>query len=77
MTDELPRLLARNQAAMYLGLSLSTFSNWVTAGLLPKPVFGSKRWDRLALNAAIDRESGITSQPVETEYQRRKRERGR
>ena len=75
MTDELPRLLARNQAAMYLGVSLSTFSAWVKAGYLPPPVFNSKQWDRRGIDAWLDRESGIASNPVETVYQKRKRER--
>ncbi|WP_163269675.1 helix-turn-helix transcriptional regulator [Chelativorans alearense] len=71
-----PRLLSRQAAAAYLGVSVSTFHGWVKCGRMPAPVFGSKRWDREAIDAALDRESGIASSvKPETEYQRRKRER--
>lgn len=62
MTDQTnlsPRLLTRPDAAAYCHVSVATFSAWVSMGLLPGPVFQSKRWDREAIDAALDRESGI------------------
>ena len=57
------RLLSRKDAAAYCGVSVATFSAWVTAGFMPKPLFASKRWDKKAIDAAIDKESGL-AQPV-------------
>ena len=65
MTDDGPRLLSRHEAAAYCGCSPSTFSRWVTEGYLPRPLFGSKRWDKRAIDAAIDRASGIDTAKTE------------
>jgi hypothetical protein len=39
-----PRLLTREQAAAYCGLSVHGFSEWVKAGRLPGPIHGTIRW---------------------------------
>ncbi len=57
------RLLSRQEAAGYCGCSVATFSGWVSAGHMPRPLFGSRRWDRRAIDAAIDRASGLLSAP--------------
>lgn len=49
-----PRLLTREQAAAYCGLSVHGFSDWVKAGRLPGPIRGTIRWDRKAIDAALD-----------------------
>src|ERR1700730_11140938 len=54
-----PRLLTREQAAAYCGLSASGFSEWVRSGKLPGPIRGSTRWDLKAIDAALDSLSGI------------------
>ena len=54
-----PRLLTREQAAAYSGLSVHGFSEWVKAGKLPGPIRGTARWDRKAIDAAIDQASGL------------------
>ncbi|WP_205826859.1 helix-turn-helix transcriptional regulator [Mesorhizobium zhangyense] len=54
-----PRLMKRPEAAAYLGVSVATFSGWVAAGHLPKPVFGSMRWDRCAIDATLDKLAGL------------------
>jgi len=54
-----PRLLTREQAAAYCGISLPTFTNWVRSGILPGPIPGTHRWDRKAIDAALDRASGF------------------
>ncbi|MEX2650316.1 MAG: hypothetical protein WD673_15005 [Alphaproteobacteria bacterium] len=56
-----PRGLNRDQAARYVGLSMTTFNRFVVEGLLPGPLhFGRRRvWDRRALDEALDRMSGL------------------
>jgi predicted DNA-binding transcriptional regulator AlpA len=60
-----PRLLRREQAAAYCGLSVHGFSEWVRSGRLPGPLRGTMRWDRRAIDAALDQASGLqaTLQP--------------
>ena len=54
-----PRLLPGAASAAYCSLRPSTFSAWVAAGRLPKPLPGTRRWDRKALDLALDALSGI------------------
>ena len=55
-----PRGLTREEATAYCGCgSMATFSNWVRRGIIPGPVPGTKRWDRKAIDAALDRASGL------------------
>ena len=54
-----PRLLKREQAAAYCGLSVRGFSEWVKTGRLPGPIRGTTRWDRKAIDSALDQASGI------------------
>ena len=54
-----PRILTKRQAAEYCGLSLSGYQAWVDQGLVPGPLPGTKRYDRLAMDRAIDELSGI------------------
>lgn len=53
------RLLSRGAAAAYCGVSVATFSGWVAAGHMPRPLFGSRRWDRKAIDIALDKASGL------------------
>lgn len=59
--DLQPRLMTREQAAAYCGYSPEHFSRQVAAGRLPKPLPGMKRWDRQAIDHALDTLSGISS----------------
>lgn len=56
-----PRLLTKEQAAAYCGYSPSSFARHVDAGTFPGPVPATHRWDRKALDRALDRASGIPS----------------
>lgn len=70
-----PRLLSREGAATYAGCeSLSTFSDWVRRGILPGPVPGTHRWDRRAIDAALDRLSGLADAKPLDDYERWKQE---
>uniref|UniRef100_A0A939S4I8 Helix-turn-helix domain-containing protein n=1 Tax=Bradyrhizobium barranii subsp. barranii TaxID=2823807 RepID=A0A939S4I8_9BRAD len=63
-----PRLLSGKAAAAYCSVTLNTWSKWVTAGLMPKPVIG-RRWDKRAIDQMLDKLSGIEapSGPAEEE----------
>ena len=55
-----PRCLTREEAATYCGLTPEGFSAWSRQGIVPGPIPGTKRWDRKALDAALDAHSGLT-----------------
>ncbi len=51
-----PRVLSRDEAAMYCGCeSVSTFDSWVRKGIIPRPIPGTTKWDRRAIDDALDR----------------------
>ena len=56
-----PRLLSREDAAEYCGVTAWTFDAWRRADLIPGPAPGTKRWDRKALDLALDRLSNIAA----------------
>jgi hypothetical protein len=59
-TSVLRRGLSREEAAAYAGCeSLSTFSDWVRRGIMPGPIPGTHTWDRKAIDASLDRLSGL------------------
>ena len=75
MSDIPPRLLTRDEAARYLGVSATTFEEEVAAGLWPagqrRGAKGGKvTWDRRALDLAADRLSGITAPADEAGHAR-------
>jgi predicted DNA-binding transcriptional regulator AlpA len=63
MTDLLPRLLDREDAANYVGLSPNAFDQEVRAGTFPAPFpltkIRRRLWDVKALDDALDRARGI------------------
>ena len=54
-----PRCLTLQQAADYCALTPSGFAAWQRQGIVPGPILGTKRWDRKALDAALDKASGL------------------
>lgn len=74
------RLMNRHEAAAYCGVGVSTFYSWVKAGHIPQPLFGSKRWDKAAIDAALDKASGLnhtaSSAPTEDPLEKWLRECG-
>lgn len=71
-----PRLMSGADAAAYCGVTPVTFSKWVSAGHMPKPVIG-RRWDRKAIDLALDKASGIeapSAVPDDDPYEAWKRE---
>ncbi|CAO4153229.1 hypothetical protein [Methylorubrum aminovorans] len=57
-----PRCLTRAQAAEYCGCeTVEAFDGWVRKGIVPGPITGTHRWDRRAIDRALDRRSGLIS----------------
>ena len=54
-----PRVLMKAQAAAYCSLTESGFEHWVRTRKLPGPLKGTRRWDKVAIDLALDRLSGI------------------
>lgn len=59
MAEAAPRLMTREQAAAYCGVTPSTFGGWVSKGIVPRPLLSTRRWDRHAIDQALDVLSGI------------------
>lgn len=75
--DNSPRLLGRKEAAAYLGIAESTFSMWVATHKMPSAIFGTRKWDKRAIDAKLDEISGLTANDNtgETDLQKWRRER--
>lgn len=55
-----PRGLSKEDAAAYAGCeSMSSFNDWIRRGIMPGPIPGTHKWDRKAIDAALDRLSGL------------------
>lgn len=59
-----PRLLSGSDAAAYFGVTPATFTKWVSAGTAPPPIPNTRRWDRKALDLALDKASGIVAPSI-------------
>jgi predicted DNA-binding transcriptional regulator AlpA len=61
-----PRLMSHEQAAAYCNLTLGTFDRWVKTKKLPRAIASTWRWDKRAIDLAIDKLSGVatTAEPV-------------
>jgi hypothetical protein len=56
------RGLTKLEAAKYCGCeTLAAFDQWRHKGIVPGPIPGTTRWDRKALDAALDRASGLVA----------------
>ena len=56
-----PRGLSKADAAAYCGCRTeAAFEDWITKGIVPGPIPGTTRWDRKAIDRALDRASGLT-----------------
>jgi len=53
------RCVPLSDAAAYCGLSESGFLDWVRREIVPGPINGTQRYDLRAIDAALDRLSGL------------------
>lgn len=60
-----PRGLPIDEAAAYVGLSPELFQRQVKEGIYPKPLEDGRRrtWDRVALDEAMNKRSGLKAAP--------------
>jgi hypothetical protein len=67
-----PRLFSEDRAAAYVGFGLTKFSELVDDGIMPPPidVDGTKRWDRLELDAAVENLKDRRRDPVKRDRDR-------
>jgi hypothetical protein len=72
-----PRCLSKQQAAEYCGCeSLEAFDAWIRKGIVPPAIHKTRRWDKNAIDAALDRASGLVAPSNHlTNYQRWKADR--
>jgi hypothetical protein len=64
---EQPRGLSATAAAAYAGCqTVAAFRAWVRRGIMPKPMPGTRRYDRRAIDLALDHLSQITSHSSES-----------
>ncbi|MEM7619518.1 MAG: helix-turn-helix domain-containing protein [Pseudomonadota bacterium] len=63
------RGLSIQEAAEYCGITTECFRTWVRDGLIPGPWPGTKRYDRKALDNALDKLSGIPHNASTTAYE--------
>ena len=59
------RLISLNEAAHYCGVSSSGYRAAVYKGRFPGPLPGGRKIDKRALDAALDRLSGMITAPEE------------
>ena len=69
--DNGPRGLTVVQAAAYAGCkTVAAFRAWVRKGIMPGPLPGTHRYDRKAIDVALDRLSGLSATLTEvSEYE--------
>lgn len=59
-----PRCLTRAEAAEYCRLEGESFDKWVQRGLIPGPIPGTRRYDRKAIDLAIDKLSNLPADAI-------------
>lgn len=67
------RGLTKDSAAAYLELEPSGFDKWVRDGILPGPIPGTRRWDKKAIDAALDKLSSLSPTMTTDPYEEWKR----
>lgn len=58
------RLISRQEASDYCGVSVVTFDRLVRRSILPPRIRGTKLWDRKAIDHALDKLSGLLPVPA-------------
>lgn len=60
-------VLTRAQAAALCGITPGRFSAWVSLGIAPSPIKGTRRWSHKAVVAAIEQDNRQPSRPLTPE----------
>lgn len=69
VTLDRPRVLSKADAAAYCGAgSISSFDDWVRRQIIPGPIPGTHKWDRNAIDRALDDRSGLKPDAVEDPF---------
>jgi predicted DNA-binding transcriptional regulator AlpA len=70
--DNWPLVLTRAEVAEMCRISVSTFDVWVRKGTLPRPIPGTRRWSRVAIERALSGgvAKAVTSQSPFEEWRR-------
>jgi hypothetical protein len=55
------RLLSREEAARYTGTTGRQFAAWVRKGIMPAKIPHTLKWDIRAIDAHLDKKSGLTA----------------
>jgi excisionase family DNA binding protein len=58
----LRRGLRRDEVADYLGITPTSVDDWVRKKRIPGPIPGTHRWDLKAIDAALDKASGLVTE---------------
>lgn len=58
------RLLTQIELADYLSLSESGVADWRRRGLIPGPIPGTHRYDKKAVDLALDKRSKLSTTPT-------------
>ena len=72
MSDIAPRLMTKADLLTYCSIAEGTLCAWILKGLLPKPLIGTHRWDRRAVDRVLNEHSGIPSAAADTAFERRR-----
>jgi len=59
--DNWPAVLTRKEAAKMCRISAQTFDTWVRKQILPRPIPGTRRWSRIAIERALAGDVGALS----------------
>jgi hypothetical protein len=59
--DNSPRLIGRQEAAAYCGITPTAFSLWVRTNIMPPAIPGTRKWDKKAIDAKLDEISGLVA----------------
>lgn len=56
-----PRLISKKQAAAYCGVSVQGFDDYRRRGIVPGPIEGTRKWDKMKIDIWLDSASKIIS----------------
>ncbi len=61
------RCLTRTEAAAYCNITPRGLDDWVKRNIVPGPLAGTHRWDRKAIDRALDKRSGLSADEEQPE----------